>query len=59
MTPLFWAKVDIGVIVQRAASNPFMPSARMPPIGVNSIDMAAAQRTLDSRLELLAFHFEV
>jgi hypothetical protein len=31
MTPLFWAKVDIGVMVQRPASMPLMPSAKIPP----------------------------
>ena len=31
MTPLFCAKVDMGVMVMRAASMPLSPSARMPP----------------------------
>lgn len=31
MTPLFWAKVDMGVMVQRAARRPLNPSARIPP----------------------------
>lgn len=31
ITPLFWAKVDMGVIVHRPASMPLRPSARMPP----------------------------
>ena len=31
MTPLFWAKVDMGVMVMSAARIPLIPSARMPP----------------------------
>lgn len=31
MTPLFWAKVDMGVMVIRAARMPFKPSANTPP----------------------------
>jgi len=31
MTPLFCAKVDMGVMVMRVASIPLSPSARMPP----------------------------
>lgn len=31
MTPLFWAKVLIGVIVINAARRPLQPSAKMPP----------------------------
>ena len=31
MTPLFCAKVDMGVIVQRPASKPLKPSANTPP----------------------------
>lgn len=31
MTPLFCAKVDMGVMVMKAASMPLSPSARMPP----------------------------
>lgn len=31
MTPLFWAKVDMGVMVARPAIIPLKPSARIPP----------------------------
>lgn len=31
ITPLFCAKVDIGVIVHKQASMPFIPSTRTPP----------------------------
>ena len=31
MTPLFWAKVDIGVMVHKPASIPLNPSAKIPP----------------------------
>jgi len=31
ITPLFWAKVDMGVMVKRQASMPLNPSAKTPP----------------------------
>lgn len=31
MTPLFWAKIDSGALVNKALRRPFTPSARIPP----------------------------
>jgi hypothetical protein len=54
ITPLFCANVDIGVIVQRPASMPLKPSARMPPCIRESNNLPSTSKRLTSHVAVIS-----